>query len=85
MNGLPFSFENARLLYRSIFYAAGKEAEMKKWYSENYNVEVNVYPSTNSYCVVNNTYEPQDTIVYKGDGSSFALHLDACELKWFTI
>ena len=85
MNGLPFSFENARLLYRSIFYAAGKEAEMKKWCSENYNVEVNVYPSTNSYCVVNNTYEPQDTIVYKGDGSSFALHLDACELKWFTI
>ena len=22
------------------------------------------------YCVVNNTYEPQSTVVYKGDGSS---------------
>ena len=27
------------------------------------------------YCVVNNTYEPQDTTVYTTDGSSFALHL----------
>ena len=85
MNGLPFSFENARLLYRSIFYAAGKENEMKKWYSENYNADVNVYPSTNSFCVVNNTYEPLDTVVYKGDGSSFELHMEANDIKWFEM
>ena len=85
MNGLPFSFENARLLYRSIFYAAGKEADMKKWYSENYNAEVNVYPSTNSFCVVNNTYEPLDTVIYKGDGSSFELHMEANDILWFEM
>ncbi|MGX8852817.1 1,3-beta-galactosyl-N-acetylhexosamine phosphorylase [Amedibacillus sp. YH-ame10] len=83
MNGLPFSFENARLLYRSIYYAAGKAKDMKKWYCENYNVEINYYPSTNSFCVVNNTYKSQKTIVYRGDGSSFDLSLDACEIKWF--
>ena len=55
MNGLPFSFENVRLLYRAIFFAAHKEEEMKRWYSDNYNVDINVYPSTNSFCVVNNT------------------------------
>ena len=85
INGLPFSFENARLLYRAIFFAAHKEDEMKKWYSDNYNVEVNVYPSTNSFCVVNNTYEPQTTTIYKGDGSSFEVALDESEIKWFEI
>lgn len=85
MSGLPFSFENSRLLYRSIFYAAGKLDEIKHWYSDNYNVEVNVYPSTNSFCVVNNTYEPQTTTIYKGDGSSFEVNLEESEIKWFEI
>lgn len=83
INGLPFSFENARLLYRSIYYAAHKEDVMKRWYCENYNVEINYYPSTASFCVVNNTYEPQSSVVYRGDGSSFEVQLDACEIQWF--
>ena len=29
------------------------------------------------YCVVNNTYEPQSTTVYKGDGTKFDLDLEA--------
>ena len=85
MNGLPFSFENTRLLYRAIFYVAHKEDQMKQWYSDNYNVDVNVYPSTQSYCAVNNTYEPQDTTIYRGDGSSFTLHLDENEIQWFDM
>lgn len=85
MSGLPFSFENARLLYRSLFFAAGKQEEIKKWYSDNYFVEINVYPSTNSFCVVNNTYEPQTAIVYKGDGTSFTVELEESEIKWFDI
>ena len=31
MNGLAFSFENVRLLYRAIFFAAHKEEEMKRF------------------------------------------------------
>ncbi len=85
MSGLPFSFENTRLLYKSLFFAANKQAEMTKWYSDNYNVEVNVYPSTNSFCVVNNTYEEQKTLVYRGDGTSFEVILKETEIKWFTI
>ena len=85
MNGLPFSFENARLLYRAIFFSCHREDEMKQWYSENYNVDVNVYPSTQSYCVVNNTYEPQETVIYRGDGTSFSLCLEANEIKWYQI
>ena len=51
----------------------------------NYNVEVHAYVKNGKYCVVNNTYEPQDTTVYTTDGSSFALHLDANEIKWYEI
>ena len=43
------------------------------------------YVKNGKYCVVNNTYEPQDTVVYKGDGSSFPLHMDANEIKWYQI
>ena len=37
------------------------------------------------YCVVNNTYEPQDTTVYTTDGNHFDLHLEANEIKWYEI
>lgn len=35
--------------------------------------------------VVNNTYEPQSTTVYKGGGSSFPLELAPNEIKWYEI
>ena len=68
ISGIPYSFENARLFYRAIFWAAGEEDRMKIWYSENDNIEVNYYPATGKYCVVNNTFEPQDTVIYDGHG-----------------
>ena len=85
ISGLPYTFENSRLLYRAILWAAHDEADLHKWFSTNYNVEVHAYVKNGKYCVVNNTYEPQDTTVYRGDGSSFALHLDANEIRWYEI
>ena len=75
ISGLPYSFENSRILYRSILWSTHEEESLHKWFSANYNVEVHAYVKNGKYCVVNNTYEPQDTTVYKGDGTSFALHL----------
>lgn len=83
ISGLPYSFENSRILYRAIFWAAGKKDEMKRWYSINYNTEVNYYPSTNKYCIVNNTYEPQDTVIYDGNGKARKMHLEANDIFWF--
>ncbi len=85
ISGLPYSFENSRVLYRAIFWAAGKENEMKKWYSTNFNVEVNFYPATGKYCIVNNTYEPQETVVYDGNGNEKQLSLKANDILWFTM
>ena len=85
ISGVPYSFANSRTLYRAILWSAHSEDELHTWFSSNYNVEVHAYVKNGKYCVVNNTYEPQDTTVYTTDGSSFALHLDANEIKWYEI
>ena len=85
ISGLPYSFENSRLLYRAVLWSAGEEENLRKWFSDNYNVDVHAYPENGKYCVVNNTYEPQSTVVYKGDGSSFGLELDANQMVWYEI
>ena len=84
ISGLPYSFENSRVLYRAILWAAHAEQELNKWYSTNYNVEVHAFVKNGKYCVVNNTYEPQSTTVYTDKGS-FTLDLAANEIKWYEI
>lgn len=85
ISGLPYSFENSRLLYRAILWCAGDEENIHKWFSTNYNVEVHAYVENGKYCVVNNTYEPQSTTVYKGDGTSFDLDMEANQIIWYEI
>ena len=85
ISGVPYSFANSRTLYRAILWSAHSEDELHTWFSSNYNVEVHAYVKNGKYCVVNNTYEPQDTTVYTTDGNSFDLHLDANEIKWYEI
>ena len=85
ISGLPYSFENSRMLYRSILWSTHDEENIHNWFSTNYNVEVHAYIKNGKYCVVNNTYEPQETVVYRGDGSSFNLSMEANEIKWYKI
>ena len=85
ISGVPYSFANSRTLYRAILWSAHSEEELHTWFSSNYNVEVHAYVKNGKYCVVNNTYEPQDTTVYTTDGNHFDLHLEANEIKWYEI
>ncbi len=85
ISGLPYTFENNRVLHRSILWSTHGEDMLKTWFSSNYNVEVHAFVKNGKYCVVNNTYEKQSTTVYRGDGSSFNLDLDENEIKWFSI
>ena len=84
LSGLPYSFENSRILYRAILWSAHGEEILHKWFSSNYNVEVHAFVKNGKYCVVNNTYVPQDTTVYT-DSDSFDLHLEANEIRWYSI
>ncbi len=85
LSGLPYSFENSRILHRAILWAAHDEEALCRWFSSNLNVEVHAFPANGKYCAVNNTYEPQSTTVYRGDGSSFPLDLDSNEIHWYSI
>lgn len=85
ISGLPYSFENSRLLYRAVLWSNHEEENLHRWFSTNYNVEVHAYIKNGKYCVVNNTYEPQKTVIYRGDGSSFELNLEANEIRWYQL
>lgn len=85
ISGLPYSFENNRLLHRAVLWSSHCENQLNSWFSSNYNVEVHAYVKNGKFCVVNNTYEPQSTTVYRGDGSSFHLDLDSNEIRWYKI
>jgi len=85
ISGLPYSLKNTRLLYRAILWASHGEEDIYKWFSSNENVEVNAYLENNKLCAVNNTYSEQESIIYRGDKSSFHIKLAPNEIKWFEI
>lgn len=85
ISGLPYTFHNNRLLHRALLWSSHSENLLHSWFSENENVEVHAYVKNGKFCVVNNTYEPQQTTIYKGDGSSFGLSLKENEIIWYTI
>lgn len=85
ISGLPYSFVNSRILYRAVMWSSHSEEHLHQWFSSNYNVDVHAYVKNGKFCVVNNTYVPQSTVVYKGDGESFPLDLEANEIKWYEI
>ena len=85
ISGLPYSFENSRVLYRAVLWSTHSEDELNRWFSTNYNVDVHAYPKNNKYCVVNNTDEPQQTTIYREDGSSFELALEPNQIIWYEI
>lgn len=83
--GLPYSYENTRILLRSMYYAAGREGDMKKWYADNIYCEVHAYPETGKYAVVNNSSRPQVTTVYDGRGNAAGMEMKPCEIRWFSM
>jgi len=83
--GLPYSPENSRLLMRSLYYAAGKEAELQTWYADNWYCEVHAYPESGTYAVVNNSHEPQTATVFDGQGNSSTVVLEAGGILWKEI
>ena len=85
ISGLPYSFENSRLLHRAVLWSAHDEDKLNVWFSSNYNVDVHAYPERDIFCAVNNTDAPQATTVYRSDGSCFETELDAGEIRWYGI
>ena len=80
--GLPYSYENTRLLLRSLYYAAAKEDSLKKWFADNIYCEVHAYPEAGMYAILNNSNVPQNTVVYDGEGSTLTYQMKPAEIIW---
>lgn len=84
LGGLPYSAENARLLHRALLWSSNKESLLNHWFSTNPNVDIHVYPENGRYCIVNNSYEVQKTIIYT-NCDNFELEIKAGALRWYEI
>lgn len=85
LSGLPYSFENSRLLHRAVLWSAKQEEQLLLWFSTNYNVDVHAYLEKGRFCVVNNTYTPQETRIFRGDASYFDVSLGSNEILWYKL
>ena len=83
--GLPYSHDNSRLLYRMMYYVANKENEINTWFADNVSIEVNVYPESGKYAIVNNSDEVQKTTFYDGQSNASELELKPAEIRWENI
>ena len=80
VTGLPYSAENAKLLYRAILWTAGKEDMDKKSYCTNPLTEAHFYGDR--YAIINNSNEKQTTEFYDIDGKKQELSLDGNAIVW---
>jgi 1,3-beta-galactosyl-N-acetylhexosamine phosphorylase len=79
---LPYDLTNSRLLHRALFWAAGQEQELKKWFCSNPLTDCAWYPESGKLVVVNNSDQPQATTVYRGDGKTTKVTLQPYASKW---
>jgi 1,3-beta-galactosyl-N-acetylhexosamine phosphorylase len=80
--GLPFSFENCRLLHRAILWAAGQESAERTWFSSNPCIEVAAYPDAGSFVVINNSEQRQGSTIWQDAGRSAEVSLDGYKSVW---
>lgn len=80
--GLPYSAQNARLLYRALLWSAHKEELLKRAYSSNPLTECSYYPSGGTYAIVNNSACEQMTEFFDIDGEKKILTLKPSQIVW---
>jgi 1,3-beta-galactosyl-N-acetylhexosamine phosphorylase len=81
ISGLPYNAQNARVLYKGVLWASGKEDEINQWFSTNNDVDIHYYPKAKKYCLCNNSYQKQETTVHT-DSGSYETMLAEGELRW---
>ena len=82
ISSLAFSYNNARLLHRAIFWAAGKEDELNKCFSTNPYTDCAFWTEKNCGVVTNNSGTEQMTTVFDAKGKTREIKLNAYESKW---
>ena len=83
--GLPYSPQNCRILLRAIYWAAGMEEEMKKYYVTNVDTEVAAYEKSKKVAVINNSKEPKETQLFVNGTLKASLKLEPMEMRWLDL
>ena len=82
MTGIPYSFNNARILYRAMMWASHKDGEINKAFSTNINTDCSYYPNKDRYAIINNSETEQKTLFYDIEGKATELVLRPMEIRW---
>ena len=82
LGALPYDLTNSRLLHRAIFWAAGKESHLKRWFCDNPMTDCAYYPKSRQVVVVNNSDKKQTTSFYSGKGRAQKVALKPYESRW---
>jgi 1,3-beta-galactosyl-N-acetylhexosamine phosphorylase len=80
--GLPYSSQNSRLLLRAMYWACGKENQLKRAFSSHPATDCTYYPESGRYAIINNSNEQVKTIFYDKDGNAREIILGAGEIVW---
>lgn len=80
--GLPYSFQNTRILKRAIHYVAHKEDSLKKYYADDLRLEVAAFEDLGKYCIINNSTDDVVSKVYDKDGKAQEISIEAGQLIW---
>ncbi len=80
--GLPYSAQNARLLYRAMFWSAGREEEMYRAFSSDPDTECTYYPEEKKYAIVNNSLRDVTATFYDMQGKEREIKLGAHRILW---
>ena len=80
--GLPYSAQNARLLYRAMFWSAGREEEMYRAFSSDPDTECTYYPEEKKYAIVNNSLSDVTATFYDMQGKEREIKLGAHRILW---
>jgi beta-D-galactosyl-(1->4)-L-rhamnose phosphorylase len=80
LSGFKYTTQNTRLLHRALFWAAGREGEFDAWRCENPHAECAYFPGAGKLAVVNNSREPQRTVVHAPGGPTLEVELEPLQL-----
>lgn len=83
--GMPFNYDNVRLLKRAIYWAASREEEIYKNYSCNVNVECVSFNAENILAIINNSEKTQESKIYIDEENYFDVQLRPYEIIWKEI
>lgn len=82
ITGLPYSFQNTRILKRAIHFVSHKEDILKKYFADDDRLEVAAFEDLGKYCVINNSLEDVSSKVYDKDGNEKEISVKAGKLIW---